>query len=391
MIDGSAGSGSTRQTLRFGMVGGGQGSFIGDVHRRAATFDRKAVLVAGCFSRDAANNAATAASLDITADRVYASHGEMAEKESRRKDGIDFVSIVTPNASHFDIARVFLEHGINVACDKPLTTSLEDAEKLAALAEKKGLLFAVTYTYTGNAMVKQAREMVRRGDIGEIRVVMGEYPQDWLATPLEREGSRQAGWRTDPAQTGISNCVGDIGSHIENTASYVTGLEIKELCANLDIFVQGRKLDDNAEILVRFTNGATGVYWCSQVAIGHENGLKLRVFGTKGSLEWEQENPNYLRVAMLGKPVQTYGRGNGYLYDVASKTGRIPSGHPEGYYEAFSNLYQSFENALLRRKAGEKLAEADMDFPTVQAGLHGVRFITRCVDSTRKGAVWTRF
>jgi predicted dehydrogenase len=373
------------------MVGGGQGSFIGDVHRRAATFDRMAALVAGSFSRDGANNRATGAGLGISTDRVYSSYKEMGEKESQRKDGIDFVSVVTPNVSHFDIARVFLEHGINVACDKPLTTSLEDAEKLAALADAKGLLFAVTYTYTGNAMVKQAREMVRRGDIGEIRVVMGEYPQDWLTTPLEKEGSRQAGWRTDPAQTGISNCVGDIGSHIENTVSYVTGLEIKELCANLDIFVKGRALDDNAAIMVRYTNGATGVYWCSQVAIGHENGLSIRVFGTKGSLEWAQENPNYLRVAMLGKPIQTYGRGNGYLYETASKTGRLPSGHPEGYYEAFSNLYRSFEMALLKKKAGEKLTEADLDFPNVRAGAQGVRFVTRCVESSKKGAVWTKF
>jgi predicted dehydrogenase len=240
-------------------------------------------------------------------------------------------------------------------------------------------------------MVKQAREMIRRGDIGDIRVVMGEYPQDWLATALEKEGSRQAGWRTDPAQTGISNCVGDIGSHIENTLSYVTGLEIKELCASLDIFVKGRTLDDNASIMLRFANGATGVYWCSQVAIGHENGLSFRVFGTKGSIEWVQENPNYLHVAMLGKPIEIYGRGNGYLTEVAAKTGRIPSGHPEGYYEAFSNLYRNFEAALLKKKAGEKLTDADLDFPNVHAGVHGVRFITRCVESSKKGAVWTKF
>jgi predicted dehydrogenase len=391
MIEGNEMSGASPRVLRFGMVGGGQGSFIGDVHRHAATFDHTATLVAGSFSRNAANNGATGAGLGIEKDRVYATYQEMAEKESKRKDGIDFVSIVTPNASHFDIARVFLEHGINVACDKPLTTSLEDAEKLAALADAKGLLFAVTYVYTGNAMVKQAREMIRRGDIGDIRVVMGEYPQDWLATAIEKEGSRQAGWRTDPAQTGISNCVGDIGSHIENTLSYVTGLEIKELCANLDIFVKGRTLDDNAAIMLRFANGATGVYWCSQVAIGHENGLSFRVFGSKGSIEWVQENPNYLRVAMMGKPVETYGRGNGYLYDVAAKTGRIPSGHPEGYYEAFSNLYRNFEVALLKKKAGEKLTDADLDFPSVRAGVHGVRFITRCVESSKKGAVWTKF
>ncbi len=391
MIEGSAMGGAGARTLRFGMVGGGQGSFIGDVHRHAATFDRMATLVAGSFSRDAANNASTGASLGLAEDRVYASYKEMAEKESQRKDGIDFVSIVTPNVSHFDIAKIFLEHGINIACDKPLTISLADAEQLQTLAAKKNLLFLVTYTYPGNAMVKQAREMVRHGDIGDIRVIMGEYPQDWLATAIEKEGSRQAGWRTDPAQTGISNCVGDIGSHIEATVSYVTGLEIKELCASLDIFVKGRTLDDNAAIMLRFDGGATGVFWCSQVAVGHENGLSFRIFGTKGAIEWEQENPNYLRVNMLGKPVQIYGRGNGYLYDAAAKAGRIPAGHPEGYYEAFSNLYRNFESALLKKKAGEKLTETDMDFPTVEAGVRGVRFITRCVESSKKGAVWTKF
>ena len=391
MIEGTELGGSAPLVLRYGMVGGGQESFIGDVHRHAASFDRLATLVAGSFSRDGANNKATGAGLGLPADRVYATYKEMAEKESKRSDKIDFVSIVTPNASHYDIARVFLENGFNVVCDKPLTTSLEDAEKLAALADAKGLLFGVTYTYSGNAMVKQAREMIRRGDLGDIRVVMGEYPQDWLTTALEKEGSRQAGWRTDPAQTGISNCVGDIGSHIENTVSYVTGLEIKELCANLDIFVKGRTLDDNAAIMVRYTNGATGVYWCSQVAVGHENGLSIRVFGSKGSLEWAQENPNYLRVAMLGKPVQIYGRGNGYLYETAAKTGRIPSGHPEGYYEAFSNLYRNYETALLKKKAGQKLTETDFDFPSVKAGAQGVRFITRCVESSKKGAVWTKF
>lgn len=387
MIEGRDGS-QDGSVLRYGMVGGGPGAFIGDVHRKAIALDGKATLVAGSFSRNYENTLATGKSLGLDPDRLYRTFEEMAEKEAAREDGIDFVSIVTPNNMHYPVAKAFLSKGINVVCDKPLTWTVEEAAELVRLAKEKDLLFCVTYTYSGYPMVKHAREMVRRGDIGEIRVVMGEYPQDWLATPIEKEGQRQASWRTDPKQSGISNCVGDIGSHIENTVAQITGLAIKSLCANLDVFGEGRTLDDNAEILVRYTNGATGVYWSSQVAIGHDNGLKVRIFGTKGSIEWEQENPNYLRVAFLGQPVQILSRGAGYLYPQAARYCRIPTGHPEGYFEAFANIYSTFAAALAKKKAGQPLTAEDLDFPTAEDGLAGVRFINKAVESSKKGAVW---
>ncbi|MGE5623635.1 MAG: Gfo/Idh/MocA family protein [Methanocella sp.] len=387
MIEGRD-SGEKRQVLRYGMVGGGQGAFIGDVHRKAVNLDGKAILVAGCFSRDYDNTLATGQSLGLEPERLYRTFEEMAEKEAARRDPIDFVSIVTPNHTHYAVAKAFLTRGINVVCDKPLCWTVEQAQELVALAKAKDLLFGVTYTYSGYPMVKHAREMVRRGDIGEIRVIMGEYPQDWLATEIEKDGQRQASWRTDPNQSGVSNCVGDIGSHIENTVAQITGLKIKSLCANLDVFGKDRTLDDNAEILVKFEGGATGVYWSSQVAVGHDNGLKVRIFGTKGSIEFEQESPNYLRVAFLGQPVQTLSRGAGYLYPQAARLARIPTGHPEGYFEAFANIYSTFAGALLKKKAGEPLTAEDLDFPTAEDGLAGVRFITKCVESAKRGATW---
>ena len=387
VIEGKA-TGSEGGKLLYGMVGGGPGAFIGDVHRRAASFDGKAQLVAGVFSRSYENTLSTGRSLGLDPGRLYRDFEEMAKKEGAREDKIDFVSIVTPNNVHYAVAKAFLTNGINVVCDKPLTVTVEEAEELAKIAKEKDLLFCVTYTYSGYPMVKHAREMIRRGDIGEIRVVMGEYLQDWLATPTEKEGNKQAAWRTDPKQSGASNCVGDIGSHIENTVAYITGLKIDSLCANLDIFGEGRKLDDNAEILVKYNNGATGVYWCSQVAIGHDNGLRVRIVGTKGSIEWEQENPNYLKVAYLGQPVQILSRGTGYIYPQAAKFSRIPPGHPEGYYEAFSNIYSAFAGALLKKKAGQDLTAEDLDFPSVEAGVDGVRFINKSVESSHKGSIW---
>lgn len=379
---------SCGKVVTYGMVGGGEGAFIGDVHRKAAAFDRKAVLVAGCFSRNYDNTLATGKDLGLDAGRLYADYREMTQKEAARADKIDCAVIVTPNYAHFEAARAFLENGIHVVCDKPLCFEVSQAEELEQLARRNGLLFCVTYTYSGYPMVKQAREMVRRGDIGAIRVVMGEYPQDWLATEIEKGGQRQAAWRTDPQFTGISNCVGDIGSHIENTVSYITGLKIEKLCAHLDSFGADRVLDDNAEILLKYNNGATGVYWSSQVAIGHDNGLKVRVFGTKGSIEWEQENPNYLKVAYLGEPVRILTRGAGYLYPQAARLNRIPTGHPEGYYEAFANIYTAFSNALLKKKAGAELTEEDLDFPGAAAGVDGVKFINRCVESAKQGSIW---
>lgn len=387
MIEGK-GVGQGGGVLRYGMVGGGPGAFIGEVHRKAINLDGKAVLVAGCFSRNYANTLARGKELGLDEDRLYRTFEEMAEREAAREDRIDFVVIVTPNNTHYAAAKAFLTHGLNVVCDKPLTWTVAEAEELARLAKEKDLLFGVTYTYSGYPMVKHAREMVRRGDLGEIRVVMGEYPQDWLATEVEKTGQRQAAWRTDPKQSGVSNCVGDIGSHIENTVAQITGLKLKSLCANLDVFGKDRVLDDNAEILVKFDNGATGVYWSSQVAIGHDNGLRVRVYGTKGSLEFVQEDPNHLKVAFLGGPVQTLTRGAGYLYPRAAALSRIPTGHPEGYFEALANLYSTYATALAKKKAGEPLTADDLDFPNAEDGLAGVKFINKAVESSKKGGVW---
>ncbi len=390
MIEGSAGSKATG-TLRYGMVGGGQGAFIGDVHRKAIGLDGLATIVAGCFSRSIDNTRATGAALGISADRLYATYEEMAEREARREDGIDFAVVVTPNAQHYGVVKAFLSRGISVVCDKPLTFEVAEAQELAELARKNKLLFAVTYTYTGYPAVKHAREMIRRGDIGEIRFVNAEYPQEWLATPAEHEGSKQASWRTDPKQAGKSNCVGDIGSHVENMVSYVTGLRIKAVCARLDNFVQGRVLDDNATIMLEYQGGAKGLYWASQIAVGYDNGLRLRIFGTKGTIQWSQENPNYLTISKLGEPTVTLSRGRDGFYPHAQSYSRIPSGHPEGYFEAFANIYKTFALALASAKAGKTPTAEEMDFPSAEMGVDGVKFIGKCVESSRSGAVWIDF
>ena len=378
------------EVLSFGMVGGGSGSLIGEVHRKAASFDRKAKLVAGCFSRSYDNTLSTGKKLGLNPGQLYKNFREMAEKEGGKEDKIDFVIIVTPNNSHFEIARAFLEKGINVVCDKPLTLKVEEAEKLTNLARKRDLLCCVTYTYSGYPMVKHAREIISRGEIGKIRMVMGEYLQEWLAMSVEKEGrNKQASWRTDPRYSGNSNCVADIGSHIENIISYISGLEIETLCANLDIFVEGRALDDNAEILVKYTSGARGIYWCSQVAIGHNNGLKFRILGEKGSVEWEQENPGCLIVAFYGRPVQILSQGRDNLYPLALRASRLPGGHPEGVYEAFANIYSNFSDALLAKKAGSPYQyQKEVDFPTFEDGARGVKFINLCVESSQRRACW---
>jgi predicted dehydrogenase len=378
--------------LRYGMVGGGRGAFIGDVHRRAIAFDRSAALVAGCFSRTHENTLATGRALGLDASRLYRSFEEMAEAEAARRDGIDFAVIVTPNGSHFAAARAFLSRGIHVACDKPLTLEVAEAEELAALARRKDLLFCVTYAYTGYPAVKHAREMIARGDLGELRFVNAEYAQEWLATPLERDGlHKQAAWRGDPKQTGKSLCVGDIGTHVENMVRTLTGLRIARLCARLDTLVPGRALDDNASILIDFEGGARGLYWASQVAIGHDNGLRVRVVGSKGSIGWAQEDPDHLAVARLGKPSEILSRGRDAFHPQAQGYSRVPAGHPEGYFEAFANIYRTFAAALAKKKAGAALSTADLDFPGVEDGLSGVRFIDRCVESSKKGPAWVEF
>jgi len=375
--------------IRYGMVGGGTGSFIGEVHRKAMGLEGQSVLTAGCFSRSLPRTLETGKALHLDSNRLYESYLEMAETEAAREDGIDFVSIVTPNSSHYMIARTFLEHGIHVVCDKPLATDSREARELAELAEKKNLLFAVTYTYTGYPAVKQAREMIRKGEIGDIRFIHAEYPQEWLAEPVEEGGdNKQAGWRTDPAQSGISNCVGDIGSHVENMVSYVSGLEIETLSARLDRMVEGRRLDDNATIMVNYEGGAKGVYWCSQIAWGHDNDLSFRIYGSEGSISWRQEECNYLKVARKGEAVQVLSRGRDGFYDHPGSYVRIPSGHPEGYFEAFANIYGTFIKALGTLKAGGTPSVEELDFPGPLDGAQGVRFIEKCVESSGQNAAW---
>jgi predicted dehydrogenase len=374
--------------LRYGMIGGGQGSFIGDVHRKALGLDGLAELAAGCFARTPENTLATGAALGLSPERCYKTFEEMAEEEAKRSDKIDFVVIVTPNTTHYAAAKAFLNKGIHVVCEKPVTATVEQAEELNAIAKKNNLLFGITYAYTGYPVAKQMREMIKRGEIGEIRFVNAEYPQEWLAVPAEKEGSKQAICRTDPNLAGVSNCVGDIGSHAENMVSYVTGLKIKSLLARLDKIVEGRVLDDNASIMLEYEGGAKGLYWSSQIAVGYDNALRVRIFGSKGTIEWAPEYPNNFQVFKLGEPNQHWSRGRDAFYPHAQSYSRIPSGHPEGLFEAFANIYKTFIGAINKMNAGEKLSEADMDFPGLDMGIDGVRFIHKCVESSAKGAVW---
>jgi len=390
MIEGQETQGKTA-ALTYGMIGGGPGAFIGDVHRKAIGMDGKARLVAGCFSQSYDKTLATGELCGVDRSRLYKTFEEMLRAEGRREDKIDFVVIVTPNSTHFPAARLAVENGIQVVCDKPLTTTLRDAEELGRLGGEKDSFFCVTYAYSGYPMVKHMRDMVKDGELGDIRFVGGEYPQDWLATLLERTGQKQAAWRTDPKLAGASNCVGDIGSHIEHMVSYVTGLEIESLLARLDHFGEGRPLDDNASILLNYKGGARGIYWSSQIAVGHDNGLRIRVYGTKAGFEWAQENPNYLKVSYVKKPTEFLSRGRDNMSPRAQALSRIPSGHPEGYFEAFANIYNTYLTALGKRKSGRPLGADDLDFPGLEDGVRGVRFIERCVESSRRGYVWVDF
>ncbi|HZK11461.1 MAG TPA: Gfo/Idh/MocA family oxidoreductase [Atribacterota bacterium] len=373
------------EILNFGMIGGGNGSFIGDVHHKAAIFDRKAKLVSGCFSRDFDNTLTAGKNYGLESERLYKNYKEMAEKEGARDEKIDFVVIVTPNSSHFEIARAFLQKGINVVCDKPLTLEVKEAEELENLMEKNDLLGCVTYTYSGYPMVKYAREIIKKGEIGKIRMVTGEYIGDSMVLPVEKSGNKRLLWRVDPKYSGKSHCVAGIGTHIEYLISYVTGLQIDSLCANLDIFVEERRLDDNAEILLKYKNGASGIYWCSKIAVGYKNSLKIRVIGEKGSIEWEQKDHDNLKVAYLGGPVQILSRERDNLYPLASKACRLPVGHPEGFYEAFANIYSNFIDALLAKKANKPYL-GDFDFPDFKDGTRGIKFIDLCVKSSLNGA-----
>lgn len=377
--------------IRLGMVGGGQGAFIGAVHRMAARLDGHFELVAGALSSDPERALASAAEIGLDPERSYGSFEQMAEKEAQRPDGIEAVSIVTPNYLHYPAARAFLEAGIHVICDKPLTSNLEDAKALVETVKESGKLFVLTHNYSGYPMIRQARQMVREGLLGDIILVQAEYPQDWLATPIEREGQKQAAWRTDPARSGIGGAVGDIGTHAYQLMTFVTGLRVESLAADLDSFVPGRQLDDNANLMVRFEeqNGkrAKGMIWVSQVAPGHENGLKLRVYGTKGGLEWVQADPNYLWYTPLGEPKRLITRGGAGAGPAAAAVTRIPSGHPEGYLEAFATLYTEAAGAIRALQKGDPLPEGLL-LPTVEEGLDGMRFIQACVNSSRNDAAW---
>lgn len=375
--------------LRLGMVGGGPGGFIGAVHRIAARLDDRFELVAAALSSDPARSRAAAVDLHIAPERAYGSFAEMAAAESARKDRIDAVAIVTPNHLHYAPAKAFLEAGIHVICDKPLTTTLEDAVDLARIVRRTGLLFAVTHNYTGYPMVRQAREMVAGGELGAIRVVQVEYAQDWLATPLEKTGQKQALWRTDPAQSGPAGSLGDIGTHAFNLASFVTGLNCSELAAELSTFVPGRRLDDNVQIMLRFAEGARGLLWASQVATGNQNNLRLRVYGEKAGFEWRQEEPNVLWFAQLGKAPILINRGGPGAAPVAAHASRVPGGHPEGYLEAFAQLYADTAEQISARLENRPPASSSLLVPTVEDGVAGMRFVSAVIQSSQHNAAWT--
>jgi predicted dehydrogenase len=377
--------------LKAGMVGGGRDAFIGGVHRMAMRLDGKIDLVAGAFSSNAEKSRLSGEDLLLDSSRVYPDYNTMVERELNLPVGerIDFVSIVTPNRTHVPVAKAFLQSGFNVVCDKPLAFNLEEALDLQQIVGKTGKVFALTHNYTGYPMVKEARELVRRGDLGDLLKVVVEYPQGWLINPIDAEGKKQAAWRTNPEQAGASSCVGDIGTHAENLTRYITGLEIDEICAEFTTFVKGRRLEDDANMLVRFKGGAKGVLYASQISVGEENSLSIRVYGTKASLEWHQEDPNDLIVKYGEAPRRTYRRGNSYLSGVAQRFSRIPAGHPEGFIEGFANIYLEAARAIEAEVNGQPIP-ADCDFPTVKDGVEGMLFIATAVKSAKGGAVWTR-
>ena len=380
------------KTLRYGMVGGDLKAFIGEVHRKAINFDTRAKLVAGCFSIDPILGKECAEAYGVDMSRNYLDYKEMAEKESKREDGIDWVSICTPNFMHYQIAKEFLLHNINVVCEKPLCFTIEEADELVKLAKERNLVFAVTYTYTGYTMVKVAREMIQKGDIGKIVSVNVEYAQDWLINSLDPNNQKATSlsvWRSDPKYSGISNCIGDIGTHAENMVHYLTGQEIKRLVCTTDTY--GMALDLNANMIIEYESGFRAALWCSQVACAHLNGLRVRVFGEKGSLEWDQEHPDYLQVTPKGQAPQLWARGAGYTmkYD-AGKNSRIPVGHPEGLVIAFANIYRNVITTILKKKNGQELTDADLDFQKAVNGADGVRFIHKAIESAKSGK-WVEY
>lgn len=375
--------------LKLGMIGGGRDAFIGAVHRIASRIDDQYELVAGCFSSTPEKSRASGADLGLPEDRVYGSIEEMAKREARLKNGIDVVAVVTPNNVHFEAVKPFIQRGIHVICDKPLTATLPEARRLAALVERSSSVFVLTHNYTGYPMIRQAREMVAAGDLGTLRVVQVEYPQDWLTEATEADGHKQASWRTDPARSGAGGCVGDIGTHAFNLANFVTGLELDSLAADMSSFVSGRQLDDNVHVMMRYAGGAKGMLWSSQVAPGNENSLRLRVYGSKGGLSWEQENPNILWHGPFGEPMRRLTRGGAGTGAGAAAVTRVPAGHPEGYLEGFANIYTEAAALIRAAKAGSARPEGVL-VPDVHDGLVGVAFVDACVRSSKRNAAWVK-
>ena len=376
--------------IKYGMVGGSIYAFIGEVHRKALAFDTRAELVAGCFSNVESENIDTAKAYGVSAERTYKDYKEMAAAEAKRADKLDFVSICTPNFLHYEVAKEFLLAGINVVCEKPLCFAVEEAEELERLAKEKDLIFAVTYAYTGYVMPKVMKEMIAEGKIGTIAAIVAEYAQDWLIDELSPEKQGQTKnlsvWRTDPKSSGISNCVGDIGTHAENMIHYLTGLRMKRLMATTDNY--GHALDLNANIIMEYEGGVRGQLWCSQIATGRMNGLVVRIYGSEGSLEWEQHFPDYVKFTPRGKATEILSKRNSYITEKAHAAARIPSGHPEGYYVAFANTYRNILNAIAKKKAGEQLTADDLDFPKVSDGVNGVKFVHAVIESSKKDGAW---
>lgn len=370
--------------LRLGMVGGGKDAFIGEVHRFAARLDGHYELVAGALSSTPQKSRESGEVLGLAPDRIYDDFHQMATEEVKRDDGIDAVAIVTPNHMHYPAAKAFLEQGINVICDKPLTSTIEDALELEKVANKSDALFILTHNYTGYPMARQAKEMVANGELGNIRLVQAEYVQDWLTV---EETNKQADWRTDPARSGAGGSIGDIGTHAFNLACFVSGLEVESLAADLQSFVPGRRVDDNAHIMMRYAGGARGTLWCSQVAPGNENSLKLRIYGDKGGLEWYQEDPNYLWFTPFGEPKRLITRNGAGAGNAAARVSRIPGGHPEGYLEGFANIYSEAANAIRAKKYGTARPEATQ-FPGIKEGVQGMKFIDACVSSSAENSKW---
>lgn len=382
-----------KRKINMGMVGGGPGSFIGIVHFNGAVLDGQIDLVCGAFSSDPKKSKITGEQYYLDPERAYGSYQEMIEKEKLLPEGVrmDFLCIATPNHVHYEPAKLALENGFHVVSDKPLTYNTEEAENLVKLVEKTGLIFAVTHAYTGYPMVKEARKLVQEGKLGKIRKIVVEYPQGWLTTPLEKTDSVQASWRTDPSRSGKAGCMGDIGTHALNLAEYISGLKVTELCADLSIFVPGRKLDDDGNVLVHYDNGAKGILFASQIAAGEENDLNIRIYGEKGGTRWHQMEPNTLIINWLDKPIEIRRAGNSYLSSIADYNTRLPFGHPEGLIEAFANIYRNVATCIQHRLEGTKPPPEALDFPTVYDGLRGMKFIDVLIESNESDHKWTLF